>query len=176
MKNMVLLFLVLLQGCSSTYNTLNEITQGKVDFKTGTYKDYSWDDSMIFTRTSWYRGATMSYDIMLHRLDRKSPFAKWLGESEKEYLKNCNPLVIGLFYAGNDSPSTIAKIKKEITDQNYTEINLLNFKEYIQNHPTHQLYNMWSHKMTAFCGKHIMESDQKLYVSIPNFKKIRVLD
>lgn len=176
MKNILLLILILLQSCSSTFNSLNETIQGQVDFRTGTYKDLTWDDSMIFTRTSWYRGATMAYDVLLYRVDRKSPFANWLGESEKEYLNNCHPLVVGLFYAGNDSPSTIAKIKKEITDQKYDEVNLLNFKEYIQNHPTHQLYNLWSHKLSAFCGKHIIDGNQKLYISMPNFRKIKVLD
>lgn len=176
MKILLVLLFALIQSCSSSFRSINKIFQGHVDFKTGTYQDYEWDDSMVFTRTSWYKGGTMAYDALLYRVDRKSPFVRWLEESEKEYLDNCHPLVIGFFYSGNDSPSTVAKMKKEITDQNYEEVNLLNFKEYIQGHPTHQLFNLWSHKMTGFCGKHIIDGNKKLYMSMPNYSKIKVLD
>lgn len=176
MKYSILTMLFILNSCASSYKSLNETIQGEVDFKTGTYQDTTWSDSMIFQRTSWYRGLSMGYDLLLHRLDRQSPFAKWLEESEKEYLNNCHPLVIGIMYSSRNSPTTIAKLKKEITDQNYEEINLINFKEYIKNHPTYQLYNLWTHQISAFCGKHIIDGKNEIYVSIPNFKKIKVLE
>ena len=78
-------FLILLSftlvSCS-TYNTRNRVSTGDVVFKVGVIQEKEWSDKMVFKRTSWYSEATLSNDILLHKMDHDSKFSSWLGSDQ----------------------------------------------------------------------------------------------
>ena len=164
----------MLQGCSSFQN-FNETVSGNVSFKGGRFEEFSWEDEMNFHRTSFYKGATMAYDVLLHRLDRNSPFAKWFDSSEKEYLKKCHKLLIGIFYAESMQPTSVAYLSKEIEKQNFKEIIVPGFNQHIKNHPSYQQYFLFSHKVIAFCGEDIIGREKPITMALPGFNKLKVL-
>ena len=164
----------ILQACSSFQN-LNEAISGDVSFKGGRHEDYSWSESMTFQRTSFYRGATMAYDVLFHKLERNSPFTKWLDDSEKEHLNRCNTLIIAMFYVESMQPTSSAYLRKEIEKQNFKEILIPGFNQFLKNHPTYQQYYFYSHKITAFCGQSTIGQDKAITMSVPGFNKITVL-
>jgi hypothetical protein len=175
MTRLIILSLFLLQSCTTFVGYNQEVTSS-VDFKGGVHKDTKWDESMIFQRTSWYKGATMAYDILIHRLDRNSQFAKWLGESEMEYVNKCQSLLIVLLYTGDMQPTSEAMMKLEIEKNNYKEVNLLKFKQYLLNHQAYVTSQLFAHKFTAYCGQHVIGDSRIINMSIPGFKRVEVLN
>lgn len=171
---LILILSFLVYGCSS-FQKVNDTVSGEVLFKGGKYQDFSWKDSMVFQRTSFYRGATMAYDVLLHKLDRKSPFVKWFDDSEKKYLSKCHTLLIGIFYVEATQPTSMAFMRQEITNQSYQEVFLPGLNQYLKNHPTYQQYYLFSHHISAFCSQETMIKEAPIVMSLPGFNKVKLL-
>lgn len=170
----ILILCFLVYGCSS-FQKFNDTVSGEVSFKGGKFQEDSWKEKMVFERTSFYRGATMAYDVLIHRFDRKSPFVKWFDRSEKGYLSKCHTLLIGIFYVEATQPTSMAFLKEEITNQNFKEVFLPGLNQYLKNHPTYQQYYLFSHHISAFCSQETMIKERPIVMSVPGFNKIQLL-
>lgn len=172
----VLIVLVFITSCAS--GPTNKTSQKEIDLTGGLFERKSWDDSMTFKRTSWYIGATLSYDIWLAKIDKSSPFTNWM-ENNKEANSECREFFVGLIYSNNASTlvnlQSVANIKKQITELGYEEVTLSNFKSHLATHDVYQQWHLRNHRLAGFCYKKMSSIPEEIPVSLPGFRTINII-
>lgn len=174
-----LIYTFLLSLISCAMGPANSTKQTHISVTGGNYQQKSWDDSLVFKRTSWFMGATMAYDILITKLDKNSPFSYWLESDQDKFANECSEVYIALIYSyigsiNLDIQST-ARITKQISDIGFEEIAAASFRNNIG---AHNVFNMWHlghHKIAGFCYKKLSGAPQEIPVAMPGFKTINIL-
>ncbi len=161
-------------GCASMVET-NKVVKENIAFVGGVDKDGKWDDSLIFKRTSWYQKAKLSADILLVKLDEKSPFSRWLGTSKDELLNSCSQFYVALLYTNNFRTLSRVKLTGALKEAGLREINIPKFKANIQAHVTVNEMNFENHKVTGFCASSTVPEIKSIWTTIPGFTKVDLL-
>lgn len=171
-----LLPLFLLMACAT--GPTNKVRQKTVTLTGGVYERKAWDDSLNFSRTSWYLGASLSYDVWLVKLDKNSPFRFWMGNNKEDYA-NCREFYAGLFYSNTMSTQinveSVAAIKKQISDLGFEEVSLNNFKANISAHSVYQDWHLRNHRVAGFCYKKMSSIPSEIPITLPGFKTINAI-
>ncbi len=119
-------------ACSSPH-TVNQFKKDQLVIHGGVAGREIWSDQLTFTRASWFQKATLLYEVLLADLPDQSPFRQWFSEYEREYVKSCKQLVVGLSYV-----YFFAKVPaRNIQDQ----MRSLGFKEMVSTSFERQLFN-----------------------------------
>jgi hypothetical protein len=162
-------------GCSTTFNKKSEhiVTYNIVPFVGGLKNNQSWDDHLDFHRISWFKGATMSYDLMIARLPADSPFRNWLDDFDQSLIKNCTDLFIGLTYFDHLNRKKRSTLTHQLETQGFKRLILTGFKEHLVNHPTYTTRHLFRHFPYAFCMERKEEIGKEMVLDfeIPGFPK-----
>ena len=178
MRGFITIFLLLLvSSCAS--GPSNKVRQKEIGITGGNFERKSWDDTLTFNRTSWYIGASLSYDLWLAKIDKSSPFTNWL-ESNKNQYGECREFYVGLIYTNNLSTSVSlespASIKKQITELGFDEVSISPFKSHLSAHIVSQQWHLRNHKVAGFCYKKMSSIPKEIPISLPGYKTINALD
>jgi hypothetical protein len=171
-----LLSLILLFAGCAVYKTHNQSTTGTVRFPGGVYQDVVWDDSLYFSRSSWYHGMTLYYDALLYRADPASPFSRWFSESEKEFFQKCENMLVSVNYSADPNKISHVMFREQMRLNGYDDIVLNQFASYIKTHPTFQAWNLQNYKISGFCKRQPSRigDGETIDVSFPNFKIMKL--
>jgi hypothetical protein len=161
-------------SCASTRSN-NKVTHTDVTFTDGVYKDKEWDEDLDFYRTSWYKGATLTYDLLLAKVDKNSAYANWLESSKESYGKKCKEFYIAMLYSGDQEPTSIAKIKSGITNSGFKEVSVAQFKAHISSSYVFEQWHLQRHKLVGYCYEGIGSPEDFINITLPGFKEENVL-
>jgi hypothetical protein len=175
MRGLILVttMMALIVSCASTRSS-NKVSHSDIRFPDGVYKDKSWDEDLVFYRTSWFKGATLSYDLLLVKLDKNSSFSNWLEKSKETYDKDCKQLLIGMFYSGRTEPASLAEIKAQVLKLGYKEVSVASFKDHVSSHYVYEQWHLTTHKLVGFCYQGIGTPSDIINISIPGFNQVNV--
>lgn len=173
-KKLLFGLIITLAGCAS-YHTQNEISHSDLSFKGGVMGERKWDDALIFKRTSWYQGATLSYDFLIVELEQGSKFSLWLDPSEREYHTKCEKLYIGLVYSNDTSPVAYAKLTSQLEDYGLSRVFLPGFSSQVKSHFAYNEWHFEDHQISGFCQKAGPAKAGPLAIILPGFSKVKVL-
>jgi len=120
-------------SCSSPLST-NQYTTDKLVINGGISGKEIWSDQLIFTRASWFQKATLLYEVLLADISMDSPFRSWFSEQEKDFLKNCKQVVVGLSYHYFFAKIPTRNIQDEMRALGFKEMLSVNFERQIFNH------------------------------------------
>lgn len=174
MKKLIIVMLVFsVFGCSSL-NNVNQIAESTLVLKDGRYKNKTWNESLVFTRYSWYKGASMNYDLQVAFLDRNSPFNNWLGQSEREQLKDCEKIYIALVYASinNQSTNSTSTILNNFDVVGLKKFSIPIFSANLKSHYYYQQWNLTNYQIYGFCKDANLSFVE---VSLPNYSSIEIM-
>lgn len=166
--------LSLVVSCASTTSN-NKTTHTNVRFSDGVYEDKQWSEDLDFYRTSWYKGATLSYDLLLAKVDKSSPYANWFESSKDSYANKCKRFYVGLLYSSDLEPASITRIKSQISNKGYKTISISQFKSHISSHYVFEQWHLQRHKVVGFCYEGIGEPADRINITLPGFKEENVL-
>jgi len=169
----VVSMMALFISCASTRSN-NKVSHTNIRFPDGVYKDKQWDDDLNFYRTSWFKGATLSYDLLLTKIDKNSPFANWLEDSKETYQKDCKQLLVGIFYSGRSEPASLAEMKAQVLKLGYKEVSVNAFKDHISSHYVYEQWHLKTHKLVGFCYEGMGTPSEFINISIPGFNEVNV--
>lgn len=173
MRKMIynILLICLLIGCSNniSQNSVN-ITDRK--FSGGVYRDITWDETLLFTRVSWYQELTMVYDVLLHRLPKDSKFRQWFSNEELKEIEGCKDFLIGIHYFYDSKRISERMFKDEMNYNRYEEVILNQFSKNVKLHPDYIKWRLQKHKISGFCKKEL--TDDPLVINFPGFKEVRL--
>lgn len=167
----------LLIACASKGPT-NTIRQKKTTLSGGVYERKSWDDSLEFSRSSFYIDTTLAYDIWLTRLDKNSPFFNWMGSNKTTALE-CREFYVGLIYSNTISTqiniASVTSIKAQINKLGFTEMVMPDFKRHISAHNVFQNWHLRGHKVAGFCFSKMSSIPKEIPINLPGFNTINAV-
>lgn len=173
MKFLPLLLLGLL-GCAS-YKSYNQTTTGRVVLEGGVYHKEHWSDRMVFKRMSWYHGMDLFFDVLVHRADPASPFAKWFSPTEKEFFTKCENLLITVAYSADPSKISHVNFREQMKLNGYDDVVLNTFSSYYKTHPSTIDWRMEHYKIMGYCKRAPSRlGTSKLGINFPGFKYLEI--
>lgn len=149
MRNKLLTILVFiifgLAGCSNL--SKNQIKDGEILVKNGTYTDKIWKETLKFERYSWYHELTLQVDVMVARFNQDSPFNYWLSKDELDWLSRCSDARIVLTYALDSKLISNAMLNEQFSNSGFDHFDLNQFKKYLIQHPDSELNSLKLYKV-----------------------------
>lgn len=165
-KVFFLAILLALVSCSSNLSN-NKVSQGIVDFPGGRNGIVSWEDTLTFKRFSWYRGVTLSYDLLAYKVLPTSKFVNWFSKDEKNLLKTCKDLVITINYSARHALIKHSDFNILMKDTGFETVSVRRFAHSIKAHPAFEAWNLQQYKINGFCHK--TQTTSNLVVNFPSF-------
>jgi hypothetical protein len=169
----ILLFLV---SCAN-YKTFNQVSSGEVTLVGGVNKNKSWPDKLTFKRMSWYHGMTLYFDTLVYKAEKTSPFSSWFSDSDMEYFKKCEKLLVTIDYSSDPSKISHVMFREQMKLNGYDDVVINSFSSSVRNHPTYQSWNLQNYKIIGYCkrapSKFGADADE-LVINFPSFKQIEL--
>lgn len=157
------------------YKGHNRADKMNVRLKGGTYDKEQWPDTLEFKRTSFYAGARLNHDVIITKLDKTSPFYKWMGD-QKSMLTDCTEVFVALFYKDINAfrAVPISFIRDQIIKTGFQEIVIQNFAYYLRQHYAFEQWVLNDHKIYGYCNRSGVKTE-KIHLSMPGFKRVNLL-
>ncbi len=171
------LFLLLIASALATscshYRGHNRIQKGNVKFPGGVYRDKTWDDTLVFKRTSFFQGAKLYHDVLITELGKDSPFRAWLGSDRSEADK-CQKFYVTMVYKSLVGAVSRQKIFRQIEGLQLRPIFISDFAENIQEHYITDEMRLYGYKLKGFCQLASGDLDS-INISLPGFSEVNIL-
>ncbi len=168
MTKLLLPLLILLHISCSVHQTRRPITTSNVVLKGGNYGAEEWSESLSFERVSWFKGATLTHEVLLNSLDNKSRFSAWMG-SDKLQLTKCNRFKVALVYSHSDAGQGNSFLLDQMDKSGFKQVTLLDFSAQMKAHPNYLDWKLSRHKIVGLCSD--ISSAQPIDITLPGFKK-----
>lgn len=163
-------FFVLLFGCSNL--SKNFVKKGEFSIDGGSYKGSSWDEPLYFDRFSWHQELTLMYDLMLTRLDNKSPYNKWFSSKEMELVDSCHDFYIAISYALDAKKISTGMLLDQVKRYGYQQVLIPNFEKNVMLHPNYEKSALKLYEIYGLCRKTSLDKSVAPTVLFPNFEEI----
>lgn len=157
----------------STYRGQNRIQEDLVRFPGGVYQDKTWSETLVFKRTQFFIGATLYYDILAAKLDERSPFMNWLGETKSDALQ-CESFYVFMFYRNPRRAVPQRSILDQLERQGGDIVSVMDFRRNLREHYVSDEMHFLGHKARGVCFKSPRMAE-KLEISLPGFNKTNLL-
>jgi hypothetical protein len=172
-KLLISLILVFVTVSCSTNTTRRPIFKSEVTISGGNYNGESWDEKIKFNRTSWFKDASVSHEILIAKLTGESKFSNWMG-TDKLQLSSCQEFQVALLYADSSSSQGTGYLLAQLTSGGFQQVSILDFSQEIKAHQNFKDWKLARHKVYGLCLKD-GKGNKAIEVSIPGFKRIKVL-
>ena len=83
-------------GCGNL--SKNQITHSSFILKNGYFQGRPIKTELVFKRYSWFKEATLMYDIRIAPISQEAPYFQWLAYYSQQDVKKCPQFYIALFY------------------------------------------------------------------------------
>lgn len=162
--------LILIFGITSCSNLSKNFTK-KGDFylRGGQFQASKWKESLKFHRYTWFHEVTMLYDMMLSRIDSKSPFYDWFSNSEKKLISACSDFYLMLDYSIDSKKVSKKMVENDAKRSGYEKIVLRDFEKHLINHPDVEELSLQLYETSGLCYKGEQSTQEKILVRLPGF-------
>lgn len=160
-------FIFLLAGCSNL--SKNNVQEGTLYIKNGTYSDKVWKDKLVFDRYSWYHELTLQFDLMLVNVAPKSPFNYWFSKDELESMNKCQDSRVLMAYSLDTKDVPYSSLYEQLEKSGYTRFELLEFKKHVLHHPDAQAQGLKLYHIFGICKK--SSETKPLIINIPGYSE-----
>ncbi len=151
MKYNLILLLILAAFTSCSNLTKNFVKKGEFGFRGGTYHDEKWDDTLTFTRTSWYHDMNLYFETLVVRPVEQSPFTRWFSDNERALISDCSDFFVALTYSLDTDRISQTDFKLEMERNGYRTVTITNFKRNIMLHPDAQTISLSLYSAQGYC-------------------------
>lgn len=182
--NIILMSLTLFVSACSTISSINKIAQTQVHFL-GDLHEFSSDsrtnneeekiDSLNFKRTSWYHETQLTNDIFIGKLKKNSSFRNWLGSSRDMIERECSHFYIGMYRIHQFKRAAKGRLLSPLNQAGFKEINIIDFKAAMRNHPVFNSLHLETYQVTGFCLPLGNPLVSEIYTTLPAFKRVNIL-
>lgn len=164
MKYLLLSLVFIISSCA-VYKTRRAFSESDLSLKGGVFEDKEWNTNLDFRRFSWYKDATMANEILIAKLDGKSPFANWMGAA-RLHVSKCDQFYIGLLYSDVNAEQGNPFLESEIEKSGIELITILDFKKELNAHQNYRDWHLTRHKVYGLCASRTAEA---LKITLPGF-------
>tara|TARA_R110000868_G_scaffold42895_3_gene144687 strand:- start:29232 stop:29756 length:525 start_codon:yes stop_codon:yes gene_type:complete len=169
-KRALLISFILLASCANL--SKNQVLTENFKLRGGQFANQRWDDSLEFTRLSWYTELTLVYDLLTTKLDEKSRFWLWLSNAEKQTLAACDDYYIVIAYSQNPKKVSHTMFKEAAFQSGYRSVALNQFSNYLELHPDFAQNSFHLYNVFGLCLDKKMANREDILLQFPNFKEV----
>lgn len=175
MKRIAQVFLfsimVILTSCSHTNNlSKNTVRKGKYLVRNGKYQDKTWEETLAFSRTSWYHELTMQYDFWMASITPQSSFNFWFSQPELEDVQKCDDFRVVLAYNQDTALIPNSLIKEQLENAKFKRIEIPEFKKHLLNHPDSENNSTRLYQIYGICRQ--VKDMKPLILNFPGYEEI----
>lgn len=171
MKKITLVFIFLLfSSCSNLSKNFSK--NGDFSLRGGVFQNSKWKDTLIFDRYTWFHEITMLFDLIVTRVDPKSPFHDWFSNYEKKVLAECSDAYIVLDYSLDSEKISKKMVENDAKRAGFEKVSLPNFKNHLKLHPDVEELSLQLYDVSGFCYKGEIASREKIIVRFPGFSEV----
>lgn len=173
MKLLLISLSIFFFGSCSSLSNLNQVSESLLTLKGGQSDHQKWEEKLSFKRYSWYKGATLKYDLLVAKLDQDSKFYNWLGRSEKSQLSKCDSFYVVLTYAASlrSAKTSSSQLTQNFDVVGLKKITLPIFSSSLRNHYFTLQWNLKKHNIRGVCKTNNLSD---IEVHVPNYETIKV--
>ena len=168
--SLVFLIISFLSSCSNLSKNFSKT--GDFHLRGGKFQNTEWNSVMSFDRYSWFHEVTMLYDLIVTRVDPRSPFYDWFSNGEKKTLASCTDAYLVIDYSLDAKKVSKKMLENDAKRSGYEKIVLNSFKNQLVNHPDVEEMSLQLYDISGFCYKGELSSREKVIVRFPGFKEV----
>jgi hypothetical protein len=170
-KMFICFFLVCFLGSFYGCSQVSQLHSSDSEFKIrgGLAGKTEWSETLIFKRLSWHQQWNLWYDVLVSDFALSSPFANWLGSSERIALKGCTKIKLALFYSDEWSGAKLKNIRQEIRKVTNNRIKTSVFADALKSHPDFRATLFRTYQMEFWCLD--AQSPKEITFQFPGFKE-----
>lgn len=131
----------------------NNVEEGKLLLRNGTFADKAWKEDLVFKRHSWYHELTLSFDLMMASIPPQSSFNFWFSKQELDTLVQCADSRVVMAYSMDTKEIPYSTLYEQIENSGFTRFELLEFKKHLFAHPDAQLNGFRLYHIFGICKK-----------------------
>ncbi len=170
MKLLPLWLAFIIIGCAGVNKTRRNLVKSKITINGGLFHEKEWKEKLVFKRYSWFAETIMHYDILVAKLDEKSPFRVWL-EKDVYKTEDCSEFEVGLFYAKLRSQG-VSYLTSQLEKAGRRVSILPDFAANIRAHYNMEDWELTRHKVFGICKK--AGGKKSVNVYIPGFETYKI--
>lgn len=163
-------FVIGLYSCTSLSKNMSK--KGTLSLYGGVFQDSHWKEPLRFNRYSWYKELSLVFDLLVTKVDEKSPFYKWFSNTEKEYLEKCVEWYVSASYVMDNKRIGSSDFKDQYTKSGFERFALSSFKKHLVMHPNYETLSLQLYDVYGLCRK--APSENEFSISFPGFSKISI--
>jgi hypothetical protein len=160
-----LLLGIFLISCSNL--TKNNVEEGKLVIKNGTFSDKTWNEDLVFKRSSWYHELTLNFDFLTTQFSPQSSFNFWFSKSELDTIIKCEDARVVLAYSMDTKEIPYSALYQQLENSGYTRFDVPEFKKQLLAHPDAQLNGLRLYHIFGICKK--SKDIKPLIINFPGF-------
>lgn len=172
MSKNILLILILASLISCANLSKNFVKKGEFTLRGGVFQNLKWNDSLVFDRYSWFHEATLLYDIMITKIDQKSPFYDWLSKDEKERLGKCDASYIAISYSLDSGKISKKMMENDAKRSGYQRISLTHFKQQFKAHADE--FSAEFYDIAGLCYRGDLRNRENILIRFPGFNEVSI--
>lgn len=165
------IFLLLSISCSSINKSRKRFASTSLAINGGVSETGDWSDKLTFKRYSWRKETSLTYDILMAKLNSDSPFVEWMG-NDRYKMKGCSSFYVGLFYAKPLAAYSANGLQSMFESQGYEALIIPEFKDNLDAHPNSIDWKINSHELVGLCRTD--NSTGSIKIKVPGYKKYKL--
>lgn len=163
----LILTLLTLMSCSNL--TKNVVKEGTYIVKNGSFADKSWNDDLVFTRSSWYHELTLQFDFLMAPITPQSSFNFWFSKTELEDVHKCGDYRVVLAYSLDTKAIPYSLLNEQLENAGFKKFELNEFKRHLFQHPDSEMNSTRLYQVYGICRE---SKDLKpLIINFPGFNE-----
>ena len=147
---------VLLFGCASF--SLNQVTTSKLVLKNGYFDGEFVKSELVFKKISWYREASLIYQINLAEVSENMPHFKWFSSAVQKDIRKCSRFYVALLYSHSNDYIYHDQVKEQLNQQGIQLYLIPNFWGILIMHPQFKKGSLHLHRGKGLCIEDEKES------------------
>ncbi|MCY4644931.1 MAG: hypothetical protein OXB88_09965 [Bacteriovoracales bacterium] len=122
---------------------------------------------------SWFKEATLIYDLRMGALSKDSPYFLWLSSKSQEDVRKCPYFYVALLYSQSSRYIAHGLVRNQFEIQKASWQSLSDFERSLRMHPQFKEESLQKHHVRGVC---FQSAPRGTLISLPGYPSQTILD
>ena len=142
---------IFLVGCGSA--SVNQLNRDSFILRDGYFHGRPLKTQMVFKRFSWFKEASLMYELRLAPLSEESSYFQWLSPQTQSDVRECPRFYIGMLYSKSSDYIPHRLVKNQLEGQGARMQVVPGFWRSFKMHPQFEREALQRHRLRGICFK-----------------------
>ncbi len=173
---LLIILIFSLHGCSHFSNSnfsKNFVKQGTFALKGGVKKKFHWKDHLTFQRVSWFKELSLYYEVLMVKLDAKTPFLNWFTLNDVDRIRDCQEFIVAIHYALDSARISHKMFDQQMLQNGFEYFAVPTFISNLKGHPDYESSLITKYRVSGYCN--FKKKVEKVIVEFPGFNEQNII-